>query len=117
MEARRAGVSSWRFRKLTALAITGFISFSDIPLRIWGLIGLVISLISFLSVLYIVTNTLFFGADVPGYASIMVTVIFFGGIQLLSIGILGEYIARIFHEVKQRPPYVIAHRIGFTDAE
>lgn len=105
---RPAGKSSHHYRRLTELAVTGFISFSDVPLRVWGLIGLVISFFSFCTALYIVIDTLIHGATVSGYATIMVTIIFFGGIQLLSIGIVGEYIARIFHEVKRRPSYIIS---------
>jgi polyisoprenyl-phosphate glycosyltransferase len=113
---RPAGKSQHHYRRLTELALTGFISFSDVPLRIWGLVGLVISLISFLSALYIIIDTLIHGTSVPGYATLIVTVIFFGGIQLLSIGIVGEYIARIFHEVKRRPSYIIEKTIS-TDHE
>ena len=109
---RPAGKSRHHYRRLTELAVTGFISFSDVPLRVWGLIGLLISFISFCSALYIIIDTLINGATVPGYATIMVTIVFFGGIQLLSIGIVGEYIARIFHEVKRRPPYVIEKMLG-----
>jgi glycosyltransferase involved in cell wall biosynthesis len=109
---RPAGKSSYRYRQLADLALTGLISFSDIPLRIWGLVGLLISGLSFVIALYIIFSTLIFGVDVPGYATILVTIIFFGGIQLLSIGFLGEYIARIFHEVKNRPPYIIKKSYG-----
>jgi glycosyltransferase involved in cell wall biosynthesis len=112
---RQKGKSSWRLGSLTELAITGITSFSDIPLRIWGVIGFMISVLAFAYGLYIVGDTLLFGADVPGYATIIVAIMFFGGIQLLSIGILGEYIARIFNEVKQRPPYLIAQKYGFDD--
>lgn len=108
VEKRRAGKSSHPFRRLAELAITGITSFSDIPLRVWGLIGLIISLFSLGTAAFIIVDTLLYGIDVPGYATIIVTIIFFGGIQLLSIGILGEYIARIFTEVKKRPPYIIA---------
>lgn len=109
---RPAGKSRHHYRRLTELAVTGFISFSDVPLRIWGLIGLVISFFSFCSVIYIIINTLLHGPSVPGYATLMVTIVFFGGIQLLSIGIVGEYVARIFHEVKRRPSYIIEKKIG-----
>ncbi len=109
---RPAGKSSHHYGRLTELAVTGFISFSDIPLRVWGLIGLVISFVSFCTALYIIIDTLIHGTTVPGYATIIVTIIFFGGIQLLSIGIVGEYIARIFHEVKRRPPYIIEKTLG-----
>lgn len=110
---RRSGKSSWGFNHLTELAITGITSFSNVPLRVWSIVGVFISFIAFLYALYIITVTLIFGADVPGFATTMVAIIFFGGIQLLSIGIMGEYIARIFNEVKQRPKYIIAKKHGF----
>ncbi len=115
VQERAAGKSSWGLARLTELALTGITSFSDIPLRVWGLIGFVISLISLVYAIYIVTVTLIFGADLPGFPSIIVALMFFGGIQLLSIGILGEYIARIFTEVKQRPKYLIEKKYGFED--
>jgi len=110
---RSGGESSWRFRNLTELALTGIFSFSDVPLRIWSLIGFFICAVTFTYATYIIIKTLIYGVDIPGYASILVAIIFFGGIQLLSIGILGEYIARIFNEVKQRPKYLIADHDSF----
>ena len=115
VQDRAGGSSSWGFKRLTELAITGITSFSDIPLRVWGMIGFVISLISLIYAIYFVTVTLIYGADLPGFPSIIVAVMFLGGIQLLSIGILGEYIARIFTEVKQRPKYIIAKKYGFEE--
>ncbi len=112
---RVAGKSSWRFSKLTELAITGITSFSDVPLRVWGLIGFLISLVSLLYAIYIVTVTLIYGADLPGFPTLVVAIMFLGGIQLLSIGILGEYIARIFTEVKQRPKYLLQLKEGFDE--
>jgi len=112
---RRAGKSSWGFVKLTELAITGITSFSDIPLRVWGFMGFLVSLISLIYAIYIVTVTLVYGADLPGFPSIIVAIMFLGGIQLLSIGILGEYIARIFTEVKRRPKYIIGNKHGFDN--
>jgi glycosyltransferase involved in cell wall biosynthesis len=112
---RATGVSSWHFRKLTSLALTGIISFSDVPLRVWGFIGFIISSIAFAYGLYVIICTLLYGVDVPGYATLVAAIMFFGGIQLLSIGILGEYIARIFNEVKRRPPYIIASMHGFEN--
>ncbi len=112
---RAGGKSSWSFSKLASLAITGITSFSTIPLRVWGVIGMFISALSLLFAGYIVLRTFIFGSDVPGYASIIVAVAFFGGIQLLSIGIIGEYIARIFQEVKQRPRYIIKETHGLDD--
>lgn len=110
---RPKGVTSWHFKQLASLALTGITSFSNAPLRIWSLIGLIIAGISFTCALYIVLKTLIFGIDMPGYSSIMVAIVFFGGIQLLSIGILGEYIARIFNEVKRRPKYIVNRKTGF----
>ncbi len=112
---RAAGNSSWRLSRLTELAITGITSFSDVPLRVWGLIGFTISLVSLLYAIYIVTVTLIFGADLPGFPTLVVAIMFLGGIQLLSVGILGEYIARIFTEVKQRPKYLLAVKEGFDE--
>lgn len=112
---RAAGSSSWRFAKLVELAVTGITSFSDVPLRVWGFIGFVISLLSLVYAIYIVTVTLIFGADLPGFPTLIVAIMFLGGIQLLSIGILGEYIARIFTEVKQRPKYLVHIKDGFDD--
>jgi polyisoprenyl-phosphate glycosyltransferase len=112
---RVLGKSSWSFTKLTDLAITGITSFSDVPLRVWGLIGFVISTFSLLYAIYIVTVTLIYGADLPGFPTVVVAIMFLGGIQLLSIGILGEYIARIFTEVKQRPKYLLSIKDGFDE--
>lgn len=115
VENRAGGKSSWGFVKLAELAITGIASFSDIPLRVWGFIGFVISFVSLIYAIYIVTVTLLFGADLPGFPTLIVAIMFLGGIQLLSIGILGEYIARIFTEVKQRPQYLLQIKEGFED--
>jgi glycosyltransferase involved in cell wall biosynthesis len=115
VQERAAGKSSWHFTRLTELAITGITSFSDVPLRVWGLIGFVISLISLIYAIYIVTVTLLFGADLPGFPTLVVAIMFLGGIQLLSVGILGEYIARIFTEVKARPKYLLQLKEGFDE--
>jgi polyisoprenyl-phosphate glycosyltransferase len=112
---RKAGKSSWRLTKLIELAITGITSFSDIPLRIWGFVGFIVSLIAMIYAVYFLTYTLVHGTDLPGFPSIIVAVMFLGGIQLLSVGILGEYIARIFTEVKQRPKYLVAKKHGFDE--
>lgn len=113
---RHAGRSSFNFKRLTQLALTGIVSFSDIPLRVWGSIGAFLSLASIFYGLYILLRTLLNGVDVPGWSTITVGITFLGGIQLLSIGVLGEYIGRIFNEVKQRPIYIVSKKSGF-DAE
>ncbi len=113
VQDRAGGKSSWKFTRLTELAITGITSFSDVPLRMWGLIGFVISFIALIYAFYFILKTLIYGVDVPGFPSILVGIMFFGGVQLMSIGILGEYIAKIFHEVKHRPQYIIEKKCGF----
>ncbi|HSW70367.1 MAG TPA: glycosyltransferase family 2 protein [Gammaproteobacteria bacterium] len=115
VQERAGGHSSWGLMRLFDLALAGITSFSDVPLRVWGLVGFVISLISLVYAIYLVTSTLLFGTDFPGFPTIVVAIVFLGGIQLLSIGILGEYIARIFTEVKQRPKYLIEHKYGFEE--
>lgn len=115
VQERVTGKSGWGFLRLTELALTGITSFSAIPLRVWGVAGALISVLSLLYAIWIVTITLLYGTDLPGFPSIIVAVMFFGGIQLLSIGILGEYIAGIFTEVKQRPHYVIGIKKEFEE--
>ena len=110
---RRSGSSSWSFKRLAELAITGITSFSNVPLRIWSFVGFAIALLSFAIATWICVKTLIFGVDVPGYASIMVAIFFFCGVQLFSIGVLGEYIAKIFNEVKRRPKYIVDQKLGF----
>ena len=105
---RAEGASKWNFRKLFRFAFDGITSFSSAPLKIWTFIGLIVSAFALFFALYFVAETLFFGSSVPGFPSLIVSVMFFAGIQLMSLGILGEYIGRIFAEVKRRPLYVVA---------
>jgi len=108
-EARNAGSSQFNFNKLFALAVDGITSFSIAPLRIFSWLGLLTALFAFAYGAYIFLRTLLYGADLPGYASIFVVIMFFGGLNLIGIGLLGEYIGRIFIETKQRPLYLISH--------
>lgn len=112
-QCRSAGISKWNNWKLWNFALDGITASTSVPLRIWSYIGGVISLCAFLYAIFIMAKTIVFGVDVPGYASIIVCVLFLGGLQLLSLGIIGEYIGRIFIEVKQRPLYIIKEKIGF----
>ena len=105
--ARSGGASSWSSLKLWRYALDGIFSFSVKPLKVWGVIGVLISFLSFLYAALIVLRTLIFGVDLPGYASLIVAVLFLGGIQLIGIGVLGEYIGRIYIDVKRRPHYFI----------
>ncbi|MFO7915450.1 MAG: glycosyltransferase family 2 protein [Candidatus Krumholzibacteriales bacterium] len=104
---RSAGATSFNGWKLWNLALEGITDFSTVPLRIWLYIGLVISFLSFIFGSFIILKTLITGVDVPGYASLITIILFLGGIQLIGIGILGEYIGRIYMEAKRRPIYVV----------
>ena len=85
------------------------------PLKVWTYIGFIIALVSLVYASFLMLRTIILGIDVPGYASLMVAVLFLGGIQLLTLGIIGEYIGRIFAEVKGRPLYLVGQRIGFGE--
>lgn len=104
---RRSGTSRFNAWSLWNLALDGLTSFSTAPLRLWLYLGIVVSSMAFFIGAYIVFVTLVYGTDVPGYASVIVIILFFGGIQLTSIGVLGEYIGRIYLESKGRPSYII----------
>ncbi len=106
-EKRAAGSTSFNYWKLWNFALDGITSFSTAPLRVWFYMGLIVSLVSFLYGVFIVAKTILMGVDVPGYASILTGMLFIGGIQLLGIGIMGEYIGRIYQETKNRPIYII----------
>lgn len=112
VEERQFGASKWSFRKLFRFAFDGIASFSTVPLRIWTYLGFLVSFLSLATALFFFVRTLLFGSDLPGFPSLIVSVTFFAGIQLMSLGIIGEYVGRIFAEVKRRPLYVVAERIG-----
>lgn len=105
---RAHGTSSWNFRALLGLSIEGLTAFSTAPLRLASWFGVIISVSAFLFGMYIVFETIYYGKDVPGYPSIMVSVMVIGGVQLLMIGIVGEYIAKIMSELRGRPVYFVA---------
>jgi glycosyltransferase involved in cell wall biosynthesis len=105
---RFSGSSSFRLRNLIKLALSGLTSFSTLPLRVWTFIGAAISLIAIAYGIYVVIDTLVNGNPTNGWPTITVSLMLFSGVQLLSIGILGEYIGRIFTEVKQRPLYLVS---------
>ncbi len=104
---RTAGESKFSGWRLWNFALEGITSFSTAPLRIWAYLGLGIALLAFLFGLFIIVHTLMYGRDLPGYASMITVVLFLGGIQLIGLGMLGEYIGRIFSETKGRPIYII----------
>ena len=104
---RVAGDSKFNTWKLWNFALEGITSFSTLPLRIWTYIGSLLAFFSGCLGVYFLFRTLFFGSDVPGYPSIITTILFLGGVQLIGIGVLGEYIGRIYMETKQRPRYIL----------
>lgn len=106
-DSRAAGTTKWSYPKLLNLAISGITSFTTAPLRLASILGLVISLVAFIYIVIIVVKATVGGPDVAGYPSLMAVVLFLGGVQLLSLGIIGEYIARIFVETKHRPLYLV----------
>ncbi len=116
VEDRLHGATKWGFRKLFRFAFDGIASFSTVPLRVWTYLGTLISICSIAIAIYFLVRTMLFGTDLPGFPSLIVSLTFFSGVQLLSLGIIGEYVGRIFAEVKRRPLYVVAERVG-TAAE
>lgn len=115
--SRYKGETTWNYWQLWNLAIDGFTSFSFIPLKVWSYIGLLVAMPSFFYATFLVIRTLIFGVDFPGYASIMVAILFLGGVQLVSLGIIGEYIGRVYEEVKRRPLYLVRESYGFDSKQ
>jgi len=109
--------SSWSFVRLWRFALDGLFSFSTAPLKIWTYVGAVSALASFVYLAITLIQKVVYGIDVPGYASLLSLLLFFNGLHMISNGIQGEYIARIFEEVKGRPLYVVGQTFGFDAAE
>jgi glycosyltransferase involved in cell wall biosynthesis len=110
---RAGGRSKWDYPGLANLAIDGITSFTTAPLRISTFLGLLVSLAAFIYLVVIIVRTLLFGIDLAGYPSTLAVILFLGGVQLISLGIIGEYIGRIFTETKRRPVYIVQeHRRG-----
>lgn len=104
---RIAGRSSWNFRQLFSLAVDGLTSFTNVPLRISTTIGFIVSMFAFIYMIYVFIKALFWGDPVQGYPTLVILILFLGGIQLLSLGVIGEYIGRIYNETKNRPDYFV----------
>jgi len=115
--ARTVGKTKFRYWKLWTLALDGITSASTMPLRIWSYVGVVVALFTLLYAVWVVVKTILWGSDVAGYPSLIVAILFFGSVQLISLGVLGEYVGRILIETKRRPLYVIRKRIGVAEAE
>jgi glycosyltransferase involved in cell wall biosynthesis len=109
---REVGESKFNYWKLWTFALDGITSASTVPLRVWSYLGAIVALLALGYAVFLTIRTMLFGVQVPGYASLMVAILFLGGVQLLSLGVLGEYVGRLLVEAKQRPLYVIRDRIG-----
>lgn len=105
--ARAAGETKWRLSDLMRLAINGITSYTTAPLRMWSVVGLLITLLAFIFLAIEILKVLFFGSSVAGYPTLLAAIVFLGGIQLISLGAIGEYLARVFIETKHRPAYFI----------
>jgi glycosyltransferase involved in cell wall biosynthesis len=112
---RAGGRSTWSFWRLWRFALDGLFSFSTVPLKLWTYLGALFATGAFIYLLITLIQKIFFGIAAPGYASLLIVLLFFGGLLLLSNGIQGEYIARIFEEVKGRPLFVVAGKWGFDE--
>ena len=115
---RSVGESRWNYWKLTKLALDAIFSSSTVPLRIWTYFGIGMGLLSFVYSAYLFFSTLLFGNVVPGYASTVILILVFGGLNMFALGIIGEYVGRIYTEVRQRPLYIVRseHRSPQSEA-
>jgi glycosyltransferase involved in cell wall biosynthesis len=110
---RLVGASSWTLRKMLKAALDTFVSFSSLPIRAISFLGLLVSGLSFLFGVYVFVNQIFFGTRVQGWTSVMLAVLVLGGVQLLMIGVLGEYLQRILEEARARPLYIVERTLGY----
>lgn len=111
---RYKGQTKWNYWKLWNLAIDGITSFSLAPLKVWSYVGLSLSLLALVYASFLILRTLVYGVDMPGYASIMVGILFLGGIQLMTLGVIGEYLGRVYEEVKGLPLYLVRDLYGIS---
>lgn len=112
VQARSHGTSRWRFRKLLHFAFDGIASFTTVPLKVWSYVGVAVSAIALMYASVFLVKTIIWGVDVPGFPSLLISVLLLGGIQLISLGVIGEYLGRVYEEVKGRPLYIVAETIG-----
>lgn len=111
--SRYKGETKWNYWRLWNFALDGIMAFSFVPLKVWSYIGLLVAIPAFFYASFLVLRTIFFGVQVAGYASIMVAILFLGGVQLVSLGVIGEYLGRVYEEVKGRPLYLVRETYGF----
>ena len=109
---RAAGTTKFNYWRLWTFAIDGITSASTVPLRVWSYLGATVAALALAYAVFIIARTMMYGTNVPGYASLMVAILFLGGLQLFSLGVLGEYVGRIMIETKGRPLYIVREAIG-----
>lgn len=114
---RTLGETKWNYWKLWNFALDGITSFSSLPLRVWSYVGVVTSLAALAYMVWIIAKTVLFGVDTPGYASLMSVVLFTNGMVMIGLGVMGEYLSRVFIEVKGRPLYLVSETHGFEAAQ
>jgi glycosyltransferase involved in cell wall biosynthesis len=112
VEARSDGQSRWHPRQLWRFALDGLASFTTLPLRVWSYVGLLVGATAFAYTAVFLATTLIYGTDVPGFPTLVVSVMFLAGVQLISLGVIGEYLGRVYEEVKGRPLFIVAETIG-----
>jgi hypothetical protein len=110
--ARAAGTTAWGYVKLWRFALDGVTSFSTLPLRVWTVAAGLCAAAAITYALVLIGRVLFVGRDVPGYASTMAVILFGIALQMMALGVIGEYVARMYEEVKGRPVYMVRHRLG-----
>lgn len=110
VEDRKNGVSTWSFKKLFRYAVEGIISFTTLPLRISAWLGFIVSFVAFLYLIVVILQKILFGIDIAGYPTIIVLILLLGGVQLVVLGVIGEYLAKTFLEVKRRPVYIVKEK-------
>lgn len=113
---RAAGTSKWQYWRLWNFAIDGITGSSTMPLRVWTYLGLLVALAAVAMAIQVVVTTLLYGIDAPGYASLMTVILTLGAFQLISLGVLGEYVGRIANEVRQRPLYIVRNTLNLEPA-
>jgi polyisoprenyl-phosphate glycosyltransferase len=116
VEARAHGRSQWALRRLVHFAIDGIASFTTVPLKVWSYVGVLVSSIALFYAIVFLLKTLIWGVDVPGFPSLLISVLLIGGIQLISLGVIGEYLGRIYEEVKGRPLFIVRDLVGIEAA-
>ena len=103
--------SRWRPRQLLRFALDGITTFTTIPLRVWSYLGLIVSVFAFVYAVAMLLEALIYGVSVPGFPTLIISVLFFAGVQLISLGVIGEYLGRVYEEVKGRPLFLVAEEL------